>query len=208
MNDMNETITNQKDTLLELESLKEEMAALKRDLDKEQIVNAGMLRAIMRQRSSWLNKFVKFESWILIPLYLFFAVMCHYFHMSQWYAIVFLVLGGIDNVVDYRTYIIPAKLLSTCSMLEIRKKLIRQKKERFIQLCISLPLALIWVVALTLGMQNAKALGESGSIWLNEGTVIGGAIGGLIGLIIVLVLHRKAQKTNDRILLDIEADEE
>lgn len=207
MNDMNETSTNQQDTLLELESLKEEMATLKRDLDNEQIVNARLLRTIMCRRSSWIGNFVKFESLLIIPVYLIFVGMCCAFHMSQWYALAFLILGAIDNIVDYRTYIIPKTLLSTCSMLEIRRRLIRQKKERFIQLCISLPLCLVWIVAFFYGMQSSFAGGDVDKMILNEGSLIGGAVGGVIGLAVVLLLHRKAQKTNDRILHDIEEDE-
>jgi len=197
---------NETDTLQELEALKAEMATLKQNLNKEQIINKDLLRTVMRQKSSWINKFVKFETIILIPTYLMIALICYFSHVSQWYAFVFLVLAGIDNLVDYRTYCIPAKLFSTSTMVEIRNRLIRQKKERFIHLCISLPACLIWLGALGYEMCQSFGKDDVSRFFVNEGSLIGGIVGGIIGLTVVLVLHFKAQRTNDLLLGEIHDD--
>ncbi len=190
------------DTLQELEALKAEMAVLKRNLNKEQIINKDLLRTVMRQNSSWINKFIKFETIILIPTYLMFVLICYFFQVSQWYAFVFLVLAGIDNLVDYHTYCIPAKLFSTCTMVEIRNRLIRQKKERFIQLCISLPACFIFLGAL--GYEVAQINKGEVSNWLvNDGGLAGGIVGGILGVTIALIVHFKAQRTNDLLLGEI-----
>lgn len=195
------------DTLQELDSLRDEMNALKQTLNKEQIVNDKLLRTVMRRDSSWINRFIKVETILLIPTYLLFAVICHLYHISQWYAIAFLVLAGIDNIVDYRTYCIPPKLFSTCSMMEIRDKLLRQKKERFIQICISLTACLIWLCALGHEMLKTFHKGDADYLFLNEGSLVGGVAGGIIGLWVAIYIHRKAQRTNDRLLGEIPADE-
>lgn len=185
----------------ELDILKEEMAALRRNLDKEQIVNDKLLRTVMRQKASWLNTFVKVEILALPFVYLLFVVICAGFRISQWYAFAFLILGLIDSVVDLRTFRISPKIFSTCSMMEVRKILVRQKKERFIHVCIALPLSLIWLYLLCNAIFRAtdpNAVDHA----LNFGGAIGGIIGGIIGAIVVIIIYRKAQKTNDVIIED------
>ncbi len=108
----------------QLDILKQEMAALKSALDKEQIVNDRLFRTIMRQRASWLNNFVTWE-FILLPfLYLLFVGVCAYFHVSQWYAFSFLIIAILDAVADLCTFRISPKVFSTSTMLDVRRFLI------------------------------------------------------------------------------------
>lgn len=187
----------------ELNILKEEMAVLKRNLDKEQIVNDKLLRTVMRQQSSWLNTFVKVELILLPFTYLIFASACAFFKISQWYALSFLILGLIDSIMDLRTFRISPKIFSTCSMIELQNLLIKQKRERFIQTCIGLPLALIWLLLFAMAIFNDC----SGSLLSYPG-LIGGIIGGIIGFAVVVIVYRKAQKTNDSIVDEIKDLEE
>ena len=181
--------------------LKQEMAELKRNLDKEQIVNDRLLRTVMRQRASWLNKFVTWE-FILIPVtYLIFAGICAFFHISQWFAIAFLIMAILDAVADLRTFRIPPKVFSTFTMLEVRKLLIRQKKERLVHVCVGLPLAIIWIILLLNAVATATDPLATDHA-LNMAGVIGGVIGGIIGGIVVILIYRKAQRTNDTIIDD------
>lgn len=185
----------------QLDILKQEMAELKRNLDKEQIVNDGLLRTVMRQKASWLNKFVAVE-FILIPVtYLIFAGICAFFHVSQWYPATFLILGLLDALCDLRTFRIPPKVFSTCTMLEVRKLLIRQKKERLIHTCIAAPLAIVWLILILSAIATASDPLATDHT-LNMAGVVGGIIGGIIGSIVVLVIYRKAQRTNDAIIDD------
>ncbi len=186
----------------ELNILKEEMAALKRSLDKEQIINDKLMRTVMKQRVSWLNTFVKLELISLPFIYLFFAGACVIFKISQWYALTFLIFAAIDAIMDLRTFRISPKIFSTCSMMEVRKRLIKQKKERFIQTCISAPLAIIWLMlfAMAVFSKPQDPAGYAG--------MVGGIIGGIIGGIVVIILYRKAQKTNDTIIYEIQDDNE
>lgn len=183
----------------QLDMLKEEMAALKRNLDKEQIINDKLMRTVMKQRASWLNTFVKMEFISMPFIWLVFAAFSAYVHISIWYANTFLIIGVLDAAFDCRTLRIPPKIFSTYTMMEMRQFLIRQKKERFIHVCIATPLAAVWILLF-------------GNAALNQGTddpaALGGIIGGIIGLIIaipiVIVLYKKAQKTNDSIINDTE----
>ncbi len=184
----------------ELNILKEEMAAMKRNLDKQQIVNEKLMRTVMRQRTSWLNTFVKIEIIALPFIYLIFAGICAFYKISQWYAITFLILAAIDSFMDLRTFRISPKIFSTCSMMEVRKLLIKQKKERFIQTCISAPAAIIWFVLFAIGVMGDPQSPEG------YGGLVGGLIGAIIGAIVVVILYRKAQKTNDSIIDEIEEE--
>ena len=187
----------------ELDILKEEMAALKRSLDKEQIVNDRLLRTVMRQKASWLNKFVISEFIMLPILYLMFVGICAFFHVSQWYSFSLLVLSLIDVLVDIRTFRISPKVFSTCTMLEVRRLLVRQKKERFIHVCIALPLAIAWLILMLCAIANATDPMATDHM-LNYSGVVGGIIGGIIGGIVVMIIYRKAQKTNDFLINDID----
>ncbi|MDE7350149.1 MAG: hypothetical protein K2N25_03710 [Muribaculaceae bacterium] len=187
----------------QLDILKQEMAELKRNLDKEKIVNKQLLRTVMRQRASWLNKFVIAEFIMLPILYLMFVGICAFFQISQWYALTLLIFSLADAVIDMRTFRISPKVFSTCTMLEVGRLLKKQKKERFIQMCISLPLAIIWLVLTLSAIANGSDPLATDHA-LNLAGAIGGLAGGLIGGIIVLVIYRKAQRTNDTIISDID----
>lgn len=182
----------------QLDILKEEMAALKRNLDKEQIINDKLMRKVMKQQASWLNTFVKAE-FISIPfIWLIFAAFSAYANISIWYANAFVIIGVLDALFDLRTMRIPPKIFSTYTMLEMRQFLIRQKKERLIHVCVATPLAVIWVLL----FGNAAFHRSS-----DDPAVYGGIIGGIVGLCIaipiIIILYRKAQKTNDTLLDDI-----
>lgn len=64
-------------------------------------------------------------------------------------------------------------------------------------MCISLPLALIWLMLFATAVLSDKQSPEG------YAGLIGGIIGGLVGGIIVIILFRKAQKTNDGIIEEI-----
>lgn len=187
----------------QLDILKKEMAELRRNLDKEQIVNDRLLRTVMRQKASWLNKFVTSEFIMLPILYLMFVGICAFFHVSQWFSFVLLILSAIDVIADLRTFRISPKVFSTCTMLEVRHLLVRQKKERFIHVCIALPLAIVWLILMLSAIANASDPLATDHA-LNYAGVIGGLIGGIIGGIVVMIIYRKAQRTNDFIINDID----
>lgn len=187
----------------QLDILKKEMAELRRNLDKEQIVNDRLLRTVMRQKASWLNKFVTSEFIMLPILYLMFVGICAFFHVSQWFSFVLLILSALDVIGDLRTFRISPKVFSTCTMLEVRHLLVRQKKERFIHVCIALPLAIVWLILILSAIANASDPLATDHA-LNYAGVIGGLIGGIIGGIVVMIIYRKAQRTNDFIINDID----
>ncbi|MDE6768480.1 MAG: hypothetical protein K2J78_02005, partial [Muribaculaceae bacterium] len=124
---------------------------------------------------------------------------------SQWYAFIFLILSVHDTDLDWHTVRIPPGMFGTASILELKRFLLRQKRARMVQVCIGLPLAIIWVIAFFSAMRANTDLGISGDATqaAKIGGLFCGVIGGVIGGIVVLVLYRKMQRTNDTLLSDI-----
>lgn len=191
----------------ELEQLRLEMDTLKRNLDKQQIINKDLMRNVMRQRASWLNNLVIGEIVLLPILFILVMGMCIGMHISVWYAIALLVIGAIDTAFDWRTFRISPRLMSTSTIMQLRRILIKQKKQRLWQTVIGTVLAIIWLILFASAAFGAEGL-EADDHLINIGGAIGGVIGGIFGGIAVVWIYKKAQKTNDDILSDLDEIEE
>lgn len=191
----------------EFEIMRQQLASMKQQLDTQKIVNNDLMRKVMRSKASWMNKFVKAELIAMPFIYLLVVGICFSYGVSQWYSFAFLVFGGIDAILDIRTVRIPIELFSSSSILGLKKFLLRQKRERFAQTCISGAVALVWLILLVYAMiTSGNSLFPGNEIWesAKNGGIVGGIVGGIIGLIVIIVLYSKMQRTNDRILADIE----
>lgn len=189
----------------ELEEMRGQLDALKRQLDTQQIVNQDLMRKVMRGNASWLNGFVNVEIIALPFLYFLIAGICYLLDISQWYASAWLFLGVIDVMLDWRMVRIPPSMFSESSILELKKLLLRQHKGRFVQTCVMLPLALIWLM--TVGYLFFTKLNVAVDDELLHAAKIGGLVGALIGcvvsVVVVVAINKKIQRTNDSILNDI-----
>ena len=189
----------------EIEMMRQQLATLKRQLDTQHIVNKELLRKVMRSKASWLNRVVVTEIITLPFVYLIFVSISVAYGISQWYAFIFLIFSALDAAFDWYTVRIPAGMFGTASILELKRFLLRQKRARMLQVCIGLPLAIIWIIAFFLAMRANTDLGISGDAAqaAKTGGIFGGVIGGIIGGIVVLILYRKIQRINDALLCDI-----
>ncbi len=198
----------------ELEIMREQLAVMKQRLDTQQIINARLMRNVMRGKAMWLNKLVNVEIVLLPFLYLFFVAFCALLDISQWYSFAYLVLSAIDVYFDRRTIRIPAKMFGDSSILDLKKYLLRQKRERFIQVCVATPAVVVWLVLLLMEMLGKTvSMGSGSNIGYAEGIggLIGGVVGALIGIGVMIIIYRKMQRTNDELLRDInnlESDED
>ena len=106
---------------------------------------------------------------------------------------------------DWRVVRIPPKMFGTASILDLEKFLLRQKKERFVQTCVMLPIAIVWLVAFCYAIfvnPNNPFIHDNPEYAKICG-VVSGIIGGIVGIIAVVVIYRKMQRTNDTLLRDI-----
>lgn len=191
----------------ELETMRLQLAELKRQLDTQQILNNELLRKIMRRKASWLNKFVLIE-FISLPIsYILFAALSAAANVSQWYAFIFLIFGTLDTICDCRTVRIPPRKFSEASLIQLRAFLVRQKRERMIQLVISAPLTLIWLLAYGYALfgQFTSTIPADDSLIRQASAIglIGGGIGAVCGVIVVIILYRKIERTNHSLMGDI-----
>lgn len=195
----------------ELEIMRSQLTTMRRQLDTQKIVTETLMRQIMQNKASWLNRLVTLETASLPIIFLILALICHFERISQWYAIAFLIMAAVDIYFDRRTIRIPARLFSS-TILDLKKYLVRQKKERFIQICISIPLTFIWLISFFVAIASVTATGPSGETisYVNAGGLIGGIIGAILSAIIIPILYKKIQRTNEAILKnisDLENDE-
>ena len=158
----------------------------------------------MQGKASWLNILVTGEI-IAIPLItLLFVFISNYCGISQWYTFTFFILAVIDTWCDMYSVRIPARKFSS-SIIELKKFLIGQKKIRFYQTCIALPLALIWLILYSTHVLNAlsQPLYDGDQEVTVISSVVSLTMGVIAAVIVTIVLYRKMQKTNDRIIADI-----
>lgn len=189
----------------ELEMMRIQLDALKQQLDTQQIINKDLLRKIMRRKASWLNKFVNLETISLPFIYLLLVSICAVYGISQWYAFIYLIFGAIDTAFDWRAVRIPPSMFGTASILDLKRLLLKQKKIRFVQTCIGVPIGIIWMICffaqvLTNSIMTLPA--EISSEVKLSGTII--TLGATaVGVIIIIILYRMMQHTNDDLLRDI-----
>lgn len=192
----------------ELESLKKQVTELKSQLAKSNIINQNIIRKAMRGSSSWLDRLVKFEI-ILIPFLAFILGGFAYLKgTSLWPSIVALVMMVISAWLDWYTLRIAKKNILTLSMSTLKKRLVQQKRYRFIQTVIETPLTIIWmvwyVVSVSSGLDMDNEIGDYLKIILG----ITLCFGILLASIIIVYIYKKAQKTNNELIETIETNEE
>lgn len=190
----------------QLEILHRQMDSLKSSLAESRIVNRSMMVNIMKQKSSWLNNLVKTE-FVLVPLsFIFFLLFCLFTGITVWVAVTYLVFAVADTYLDTKTVRVPACDFA-CDMVTLRRKLVRQKRLRFIQMAVSLPLAIAWgcwfavecALHLT-GMEKDMSYGTP-LFWfvaVNIAFVIVGSV------VITCILYFKMQSVNNEIIAQID----
>lgn len=189
----------------ELEIMRLQLNELRNHLNSQQIINNDLLKKLIRRNASWLNNLLVIEI-VTIPLcYLLFAIVSATVNISQWYALTFLLLAIPDVIIDFRTIRIPFRLLNQATPIQLTKYLIRQKKERFIQTVVALPLGIVWVVAFSIALFTSSEIPLSGSdlYAAKIGGITAGIIGSIIATIVVIILYRKLQNTNDNLIKDL-----
>lgn len=189
----------------QLEIMRAQLNDMKSQLDTQIVVNHDLLYKVMRHKSSWLNTLVTAEIFAVPVFYLLFVGISALCGVSQWYPLVFLIISAIDTALDWRTVRIPATMFGQASIVEFRKFLLRQKRQRFLQMCIALPAALIWMASYFYAIANKVDLNFDDSFIgaVMTGGVVGGIVGAVVGIVAVIILYRRMQGANDVLLNDL-----
>ena len=192
--------------MTELEQMREQMAAFKSRLDKQQIINEQLVRTSMGSKLSWINKFVWGEI-IVVPIFLIIMAVFHAGNGLSWWLYGFLALGLIaDATGDYIINRIPKSQLLSGDLVETSKRLAEMKKQRTSWFIAGIIFMVIWLVWFCI--EIAMRL-DCGCTLPHHGTVVAimiGAIvvGALIGGVIAWLILRKMQRTNNQLIEQIE----
>lgn len=191
----------------ELDMLRDQMAAMKSDLDKNAIVNDRLMQTVMKERSKGLNRLVNTEI-IFIPfLILFYIGICHVMKLSIWIAVTMAIGCIISMIIDLKTMKVSTRLINSLSLRDLRTYLIRQKRQRTIQLIVELPLAMAWLVWFLLSLLgNSMALKDMNDPttvgWIKFAVIIATAI---IALVVIILVYRNSQRINDSMIKEIDS---
>lgn len=190
----------------EIKALRDQMVKMKSSLDNYAIINTRLMHTVIKERSKGLNRLVTGEI-ILIPfLCLFFFGLCYVLDMSMWIAITVAVGCIVSAIFDFKTVRVPSKLIGQLSLRDFKAYLLRQKRQRAIQMAIELPLSVIWLAWFLLEyIGNEKLFGDiivdNTTKFIAVGVVI------IIAIVVVAVIYLSIQDTNNRMIWEIEAME-
>lgn len=186
----------------EFEIMRQQLASMKQQLDTQKIVNKELMYKVMKSKTSWLNRLVNAGFFIIPVTFIILLAICNYYGLSQWYSISFLICGSIDALLDFRTVRIPSDIFSYYSIKELKKFMVRQKKERFIQTCIGGSFSVIWLLLFLFSLQTSAA-SEPYDESVKVACIFGCIIGVIAALIAIVILYKKIQRTNDEVLNEI-----
>lgn len=190
----------------ELELLRQQMNVLKEKLDAQEIVNDRLVAKSMRKEMSWIKKYI-YVQFALIPFVALIWVGIKYMLGLSWWNYSFLMLMCVVFV--YIDYVVNVKALSNAdyhknNLIETARKLVKMKRQRTIQMIVEILLLILWLIWTFLEVNSAQSTATGLRQSLLQGGIIGGYIGGVIGLIVAFVIFYKMQRTNDRMIEQID----
>lgn len=192
----------------ELTILRQQMDSVKKSLEESKIVNRKLMVTVMKQKSSWLNNYVLLELVALPLLFLLLYGECVVLGVPVWFSIIFIIGAVIDVIVDFKTTRIPPSDFARLDMLSLRRKLTRQKRQRYIQLLVSLPLALVWggwfVYECNKSIMGDSNIDDRMSFCINIGLV---AAVSIASIVVVVAIYKKMNSVNDDIIGTIDDSE-
>lgn len=190
----------------ELELLRQQMNVLKEKLDAQEIVNDRLVAKSMRKEMSWIKKYI-YVQFALIPFVALIWVGVKYIFGLSWWNYSFLMLMCVVFV--YIDYVVNVKALSNAdyhknNLIETARKLVKMKRQRTIQMIVEILLLILWLIWTFLEVNSAQSTATGLRQSLLQGGIIGGYIGGVIGIIVAFVIFYKMQRTNDRMIEQID----
>ena len=184
----------------QLEDMRQQMAALKRKLERQEVVNDQLIRQMMRRNVSSLNR----RTWVLtaiallmIPYGYWAFVILNGFSMAFWIGTCILMLISAGATFYIGKDVLNSQLLKN-DLMDVRFKMARAKKFNAQWLLYSIPAIILWIVWFCY-----EAYKKGGTEEMNA-LLFGGGIGAVIGLVIGLRVHFKTQRQYQAVIDQIE----
>lgn len=187
----------------QLEEMKNEMQELRESLQQQKIFTDKSIRHAMVGRSSWINRFVKSEVFIVLPVsILLFLWLKSAIGLSWAFVVVTLGLIFADIVWDIIiNRLKPADYVSL-SLIDLKERLIRQREMRRRQMLIELPLVVVWAVWFVYDVAtNGVGMFEDVPLWI---PLIITVVWFIVAMVIVFKIYHKMQGIDADALAEIE----
>lgn len=187
----------------ELDNMRQQMAILKKKLQKEEIMNDQLMRKAIGTKLHRL-KFDRWRKLLLILMGIVYVPWMLYDLVGAplWFivlSVLFFALAGFYDV--YYTWDLTDGDLSDMRLLELQQKVARVKRMNARWLWIGIPFAVVWVCIflwlIIVEQDSAMADGETTPI------VIGALTGAVIGSMIGAIVYRRQQRRADELIDDI-----
>lgn len=190
-----ETTINNND----LEQMRSQLDILKQKLDSQKIVNDRLIRSAMKQKMSWIRRYVWLQLVVLFPLVsLYWLALVYEFHLSWALYVYTVVMMGASSVFDYLINKMKDTDWERENLVETGRKLSRMYHLRIIELWCSIPVFSIffaWLLIEICGMSDDRF--EVAAI------VLGAILGAIAGGYIAYKLFSNMQRTNKEIIEQI-----
>lgn len=187
----------------QLEEMKNKMQELRESLQQQKIFTDKSIRHAMVGRSSWINRFVKSEVFIVLPVsILLFLWLKSAIGLSWAFVVVTLGLIFADIVWDIIiNRLKPADYVSL-SLIDLKERLIRQREMRRRQMLIELPLVVVWAVWFVYDVAtNGVGMFEDVPLWI---PLIITVVWFIVAMVIVFKIYHKMQGIDADALAEIE----
>lgn len=187
----------------ELAQMRIEIKTLQDNLKQQKIFSDRMMRRVMARRVSWIDRLVKLEIFLVLPLVFILFLFIKFFMGLSWlFIIVTMIFMTADVILDILINRLPPDAFSSLSLLELKEKLIKRKRLRRLQTIAGLPLTVVWAAWFASDL-------ISNSIGIFEDipplvTVVLISFLLVIGIIAVILLYRKMQDADTTALAEIE----
>ena len=183
----------------EWQEMKEQIALLKKTIERQDIVSDRLMRRTMKRKMRSLNREARF----VYVLGAFALVYCNivFFNMdlSLWFSLattVFMLAAIGYTVWMHRG--LSVEEISTGRLVEVGRKVARMKRMGQRWLCGVLPFLAVWFGWFVWEIWQSEANKD-----LALGMIVGGAVGGIVGGIIGYMRYRNTQRLADEILDNI-----
>lgn len=187
----------------ELEVMRQQLAILNKKLKGQEIVNDRLMREAMKNKMSWIRKYVWAEI-IAVPfLIIFFLILAAGFNLSLGPVIFMSVMLVASVITDYKINMIDDKSFLEGNLTDTAMKLVKMKKRRLVNEAVFSPFLFIWVVWFLYDLYHHIPLDGIWNAALTGG-FIGGMVGIVVGAVVAFFIIRKMQRTNDDIIRQIQ----
>lgn len=183
----------------EWQEMKEQIALLKKTIERQDIVSDRLMRRTMKRKMRSLNREARFVYILGAFALVYCNIVFFYMNLSLWFSLattVFMLAAIGYTVWMHRG--LSVEEISTGRLVEVGRKVARMKRMGQRWLCGVFPFLAVWFGGFVWEIWQSEANKD-----LALGMIVGGAVGGVVGGIIGYMRYRNTQRLADEILDNI-----